>query len=318
MESQEKLDPLLLIPGPLHRSSVNSVVLLVLGERQMDERCLDYLLTEEEEIRFKRDGYFTLDDVLPDDLIDELNPIVDRTDAEYRKEIDAEPHARTNLLDFIGRDKAYVQLIDWYKTFPKVWSLMGWNIQLYHTHQIVTPGEPEGKTFEKDGPGVGFHQDSGRLNIDIETEPRPMISLKVAYVLSDSSEPGRGNFTCIPGSQLWGKFPGEDRKTLPEAGVQVCAKKGSAIFFDRRIWHSGSANYFSDPRRVLFYGYSNRWLRPRDNMTVDQYLADCDPIQQQLLGVSPNGGFGYTSPKPEDVPLKAWIEEHLGEEAITA
>ena len=47
-------------------------------------------------------------------------------------------------------------------------------------------------------------------------------------------------------------------------------------------------------------------------------MARSDPIRRQLLGASPSGGFGYTSPKPEDVPLKAWIEEHLGEKAVAA
>ena len=27
-------------------------------------------------------------------------------------------------------------------------------------------------------------------------------------------------------------------------------------------------------------------------------------------------GFGYTSPSEEDVPLREWIREHVGEEAI--
>ena len=53
---------------------------------------------------------------------------------------------------------------------------------------------------------------------------------------------------------------------------------GRALFFDRRLWHSASANYWDVPRRVLFYGYSYRWLRPRDDMTVDHYLDKCDPI----------------------------------------
>ncbi|MCY3681292.1 MAG: hypothetical protein OXH16_07835 [Gemmatimonadetes bacterium] len=44
-----------------------------------------------------------------------------------------------------------------------------------------------------------------------------------------------------------------------------------------------------------------RWLRPLDR---------CTPIQKQLLGVSYSGGRGYTSPTPEDVPLKTWLEEH--------
>ena len=60
-------------------------------------------------------------------------------------------------------------------------------------------------------------------------------------------------------------------------------------------------------RKVLFYGYSYRWLRPRDNMTVAHYLDRSDPIQQQLLGVSHTGGHGYSSPKAVDVPLHAWL-----------
>ena len=51
-------------------------------------------------------------------------------------------------------------------------------------------------------------------------------------------------------------------------------------------------------------------------MTVDHYLDRCDPIRRQLLGVSNTGGLGYTSPSEEDVPLKAWLEEHLGAEAV--
>ena len=63
-------------------------------------------------------------------------------------------------------------------------------------------------------------------------------------------------------------------------------------------------------------GYSYRWLRPRDDMTVAHYLDDADPVRRQLLGMSPNGGFGYTSPAEEDVPLKTWLTERLGAEAV--
>jgi hypothetical protein len=52
-------------------------------------------------------------------------------------------------------------------------------------------------------------------------------------------------------------------------------------------------------------------------MTVDHFMDRCDPIRQQLLGAS-TGGHGYTSPTDEDVPLKLWLAEHLGEEAVAA
>ena len=284
----------------------------------MDPRAVDYCLTEEERLCFERDGYFIIDDALPEDLVDELIPIVDRVDGEYREEEGIGPDKRSNKLDFMGKDEMFLELADWYKTFPKVWGLMNWNISLYHSHMIVTPPAGSGKSLEKDGPGLGFHQDSGRINTDIETNPRPMISLKVAFFLTDASEPGRGNFTAVPGSQLSNAFPGDSRKEMPEGGIQVCVPKGSAVVFDRRIWHSSSDNYWNEPRRTLFYGYSYRWLRPRDDMTVEHFMEKSDPIRRQLLGASPSGKHGFTSPQPEDVPLKAWIEEHLGEEAVVA
>ena len=51
-------------------------------------------------------------------------------------------------------------------------------------------------------------------------------------------------------------------------------------------------------------------------MTVDHYMQGADPVRRQLLGASPTGGFGFTSPSDEDVPLKAWWAEHAGEAAV--
>ena len=54
-------------------------------------------------------------------------------------------------------------------------------------------------------------------------------------------------------------------------------------------------------------------------MTIGRYLDSVDPIRRQLLGVpGPTGWHGYTSPKDEDVPLKGWIEKHLGKSAVIA
>ena len=51
-------------------------------------------------------------------------------------------------------------------------------------------------------------------------------------------------------------------------------------------------------------------------MTVDS--EGMDPIRQQLYGASVTGGRGYTSPKDDDVPLRTWIRENIGEEAVIA
>lgn len=273
---------------------------------------LEYALSSQERAQFERDGYLIVENALTPEAVEDLLPLVDQIDREERVRHSADLEARMNHYDVIGRDSQLLELVDLPTTFAKVWGLLGWNIQLYHTHLTVNPTAPPGKTLDKNGLELGWHQDSGQINVDLETSPRPRVSLKVGYFLSDTSEAGRGNFYVLPGSHLQDAFPGTDRKGLPAGAIPVCVAPGTAVFFDRRLWHSGSANYWREPRRVLFYGYSYRWLRPRDDMQVAHYLPDCSPIRRQLLGESATGGRGYTSPTEEDVPLKVLIEGHSG------
>ena len=280
----------------------------------MDSAALDHQLTDEESRSFERDGYLIVPDALPADRVAVLNDVVDRLDAERRAEQGLSPSDKIQYFDFIGKDDAFLELLDWPKTFPKVWGILGWHIQLYHSHMIITPPIP---AEERGVPKrLGWHQDSGRLNFDLETTPRPRISLKVGFFLTDTSEVGSGNFHVIPGSHLRNEIElPADGVTEPEGATPVQVPAGTAVLFDRRIWHAGGRNTSDRRRKVLFYGYSYRWLRPRDDMTVGHYMERSDPIRRQLLGAS-KGGYGYTSPSEDEVPLKGWIREQLGEAAL--
>jgi hypothetical protein len=285
-----------------------------LKEDVMNSDCLQYALTEEERQRFEADGFLVIPDVLPEEMIQKLTAVTDRIDAAERAIKGRDPYVSQNIFDFVGKDDAYMELVDWPKTLPKVWGILGWNIQLYHSHLIVTPPLPAGQTPPKKR--LGWHQDSDRLNKDMEVTPQPRISLKVAFFLTDTSQVGCANMYVVPGSQVKNKidFPA-DPLADPAEGIAVCAPRGSAVLFDRRIWHASSPNYLDFARKVLFYGYSYRWIRPRDNMTVDHYAYRSDPIRQQLLGVSHSGNHGYSSPQEIDVPLRAWLRTNVGEAA---
>ena len=283
---------------------------------RMDTACLDHRLTDDERRQFDERGCFIVRDALPTRLVERLVEAADRLDAEYRPLRGLGPTRPLNHLDCIGYDDAFLELLEWPKTIARVIDILGWHIQLYHSHLMITPPLP--LDHESKSRRLHWHQDSGRLNLDLETNPRPRVSLKVGFFLTDTSEPDRGNFHIVPGSHLRNtlEFPRED-EDHPDA-APVLARTGDAVFFDRRLWHSGGRNGSDMTRKVIFFGYSYRWLRPRDDMTVDRYLVDADSIRRQLLGASPTGGFGYTSPSDEDVPLKAWLVEHLGEDAVVA
>ncbi|MDE2890540.1 MAG: phytanoyl-CoA dioxygenase family protein [Gemmatimonadota bacterium] len=280
----------------------------------MDTESLDYRLTSEEKSKFERDGFLMIEDAIPPERVSALNRVVDRVYENYLADNGLGPGERMNLTDFVGLDDEFLALLDWPVTFTRVWGILGWNIQLYHSHLIVTPPDsPEKRAYRG---RLGLHQDSGRLNIELDATPRPRVSLKVAYFLTDTSQPDRGNFHIVPGSHLQNRldFPDDGASDPPEM-TPVLASAGSAVFFDRRLWHAAGINHSDVTRKVLFYGYSYRWLRPRDNMTVAHCMERCDPVQRQLLGES-TGGMGYTSPTDADVPLKGWIREHVGEEAV--
>lgn len=273
----------------------------------MDTSSLQYRLTEEERRTFETTGMLQFDNVLSTEQVAALTA---KTDAIHASKVSAGHDPRKALFypNFIPDDPAFANLVDNAQVLPKVWGILGWNIYLYHAHLIVTPpsGQPrDEKTF-------AWHQDSGRVNVEMESHPRPRLSLKVAYFLSDVGVEGRGNFWVIPGSHL------RDTLERPSNGmgqpVGAVPVLGTAVFFDRRLWHTASPNWSDVTRKVLFYGYGYRWIRTKDDMTVQGLWSQSDPIRRQLLGDGLNAN-GYYSPTDGDVPLRTWLREHSPNEA---
>ena len=277
----------------------------------MDPSCLQFAITEEERKTFEADGLFYVEDALSPAQVENLTAALDRV---HERGLAAGQAADKAMFvpNFIPEDDQFADLVDYERILPKVWGILGWNIFLYHAHLIVTPpaGVPvSDATFS-------WHQDSGRVNLDMETHPRPRLSLKVAYFLSDTSEEGRGNFWVVPGSHFDDAIERPaDGHGQPAGAVPVLAKPGTAVFFDRRLWHTASPNWSDVTRKVLFYGYGYRWIRTKDDMTVEGLWPASDPIRRQLLGAATNANGRY-SPTDEDVPLRGWLREHSPADAL--
>jgi ectoine hydroxylase-related dioxygenase (phytanoyl-CoA dioxygenase family) len=280
------------------------------------QEWLNHTLTEEERLAFDRDGYFLLKNALPPDMLNRVLATIDQMDTDYRAEDGVKENARLNMHGLIGKDDLFMELMDWPQTFAKVFGIMGWNIQLFHTQLVVTPPGGGNKGKKR----LGWHQDNNRMNRDFETpiDTHPRVSMKVAFFLTDTTEVGRANFYIVPGGHLKDKvvFASEDDE-MPEGALAAQVKAGDALFFDRRLWHAASPNMSDHPRKVLFYGYSYRWLRTKSDMDLTYLYDSMNPIRRQLLGYATGAG-GRFAPKDEDVPLREWIEESLGEEAVRA
>ena len=281
----------------------------------MNVDCLQHLLTEDERRKFDSDGYFVVKHALAPDAVATIIETIDSLYGGGSFDASGDPSIanRVDHVGFMHMSPEFVDLIDHPRTFPKVWGILGWNIYSYSNHLVITP--PVAGRYDPDGPTFRFHQDSGRVTLDMpELDVPARLSLKVGFFLSDASEPGSGNIWVVPSSHLARSIEVPAAGVgQPEGALPVRANAGDAILFDRRIWHAATPNYVQSVRRFLVYGYGYRWIRIKGDFDIPEaMLRDADPVRRQLLGYSQSEGHRY-GPAAEDVPLREWLREHQPE-----
>ena len=269
-------------------------------------------VTAEQRARFDRDGYLVIRRALRPDEVAVAREALDRVYGDAARSGRLNPDGSMHLLSAVANCQEVACLTDHPATLPYVWSVLGWNIHVYHSHLDVHPPLRARMPFRFD-----WHQDGGRQNREIETSPRPRLSVKLAYWLSDVSEPARGNLKLVPGSHLVNWIDGPPRRDIewpdPEGAVEVTAEPGDVVFFDRRIWHARSRNYSPHTRKAVFFGYTYRWTAIRDDnapIWASDWSARLNPVQRQLLGgVEAGDGDHAWGHYPDRTPLHEWLRE---------
>jgi ectoine hydroxylase-related dioxygenase (phytanoyl-CoA dioxygenase family) len=179
---------------------------------------------------------------------------------------------------------------------------------VYHSHIDVHPPVIGEQPFRFE-----WHQDGGRQNREVETDPRARLSVKLAYWLSDVSEMGRGNFKVVPGSHVANRIDGPPRRDVPwpdpTGAMEVTASPGDVVLFDRRLWHARSLNRSTITRKAVFFGYTYRWVIGRDDQPTKDHAFS--PVERQLLDllddVDGDHAWGHF---PERVPLYGMLRDH--------
>jgi ectoine hydroxylase-related dioxygenase (phytanoyl-CoA dioxygenase family) len=240
---------------------------------------------------FDRDGFSIVERALAPDELAALTEAVDRTWAELGG-------GTVHELAFLPRDPIFLELLDHPATLPIVTELLGWNIYLYHCHLDIHPPVASAE------PQWRWHQDGGRQNLELES-PRPRLSVKVAYFLTDVAGPENGCLWVIPGSHRRETLARPDNgSVLPPGAEPLLVPAGTAVVFDRRLWHARGDNVSNVTRKALFYAYTYRWIRPRDELRLDPKLLETvTPTRRQLLGAG-TSAIGHWIPTKEDVPLR--------------
>ena len=275
-------------------------------------------MTMQQRARFEQDGFLVIPGALTEPEIAYYTDALDRVYAAEKAAGRLSSEGAMHLLSAVTHCPAAVGLTDHPRAFPLVWSVLGWNVHIYHSHLDVHPPirVPKAYRFE-------WHQDGGRQNRELEGNPRPRMSVKLAYWLSDVSEPGRGNFKVVPGSHTRNWIDGPPRRDVewpePEGAVEVCVRSGDAVFFDRRLWHRRTDNYSAVTRKAMFFGYTPRWVVARDELAAlhsSPVFESLSPVRRQLLGGAGRGIPGQAEGDhcwghyPQTTPLNVFLKQH--------
>jgi len=96
-------------------------------------------LTDRQRDLFERDGYLVVENALDADLVSRLTDAVDRVWTAHRDPPPVAGADPLHLLAFVGRDPAFIELLDHEPILRLVVDLLGRNIFMYHCHLDVHP-----------------------------------------------------------------------------------------------------------------------------------------------------------------------------------
>jgi hypothetical protein len=230
--------------------------------------------------QFHEQGYLVLRNVLPQERVARINQAIDEVLQEEEESLSY------NIYHCVNRHPEVASLIDEPSVLPLLVNLLGYNIQLFISNLTVRRPRREGRA-EKSFGSINWHQDGPSFGFPGINGRQPLMYIRAAYILSDLSEPNRGNTKIIPGSHKIPYFAPNDRDVTKhqEGEVQVCGQPGDVFLFGQNVWHAGAPNFSDIERRLIILGYSYMWLRPNDYIAPSQeLLKNASPVRRQLLG----------------------------------
>ena len=292
------------------------------------------VVDEQQQEKFDTDGFFILPNALTSSHIDELLRVVDRLYTKFKHERKLSSGAPFQMRNIVSVDPIFKSLMIHEKMLSIAVDVFGYNIQLRTSHMDIRPPMKRDHNSVDLGSTKSFfpwHSDQPDFGWPIENGMPPYMEMKIGYYLTDLSDRFSGAICIARGSHKtdpWVKFKGQ-KIIDPDRIVEVNVRPGSALVWRTALYHCVSPNYSKQTRKCLYFGYHPRWMRPSDfDHQHSALLANCSPIELQLLGELGSGQKNYSGddpevfpvsrywrPKPEDIPLKEWAIKKLNTKA---
>lgn len=193
----------------------------------------------------ERDGYLVLDGFMTQSLLSRLRERTDELFAlegpdaggEFRKEPNAD-----RLANLVSKGEVYEEIVILPEILSYVGDVLGPRFKLSSLNARTAP--PQSNSQQP------LHVDGGLL-----PDERGYSVCNTVWMLDDFTAEN-GALRVVPGSHKWGRRPASGEVHPSE--ILVTGKAGTVVVMNAHLWHGGTANRTSAPRRAL-HGFYCRY-----------------------------------------------------------
>ena len=222
--------------------------------------------------KLKRDGFYVVEDVIPEDEVDAVRQAIVAAQARKHAESEAALAATrakghrvgaegvASLRQVINETQIFAPYLASRKMMDVVDALFGPYARVSCTDCVINyPGNERGY-WHADWP-------YNATNASHISSPYPdaLLHLSSIWMLTAFNEKNGGTF-LVPGSHRWldnpaaGRMDDVDQDAPYPTEMQVNGAAGSVLIYDSRLWHAVASNQSDQPRVALIVRYAPWWL----------------------------------------------------------
>jgi len=237
-------------------------------------------VTEVEKINLDQAGYLVLDGLMSADLLESVCQRVEELFAEEGdragSEFKQEPQSR-RLANLVDKGETFRQAIAMPRILERVAHVLGADFKLSSLN--VRSANPHSDWVQP------LHADVGAI-----ADGKGYWVCNTVWMLDDFTTEN-GALRVVPGSHQWRTLPqevlGNPVERHPEE-VLLTGEAGTVVVMNAHMWHGGTANRTSAPRRAL-HAFYTRWDKPQQQyqkkLLRPEVKAQLSPELRRLLAL---------------------------------
>ena len=234
-------------------------------------------MTDADRRRLDEEGCLVLPGLMPPDLLDTLRRRIDDLFAEEGEragwEFKTEPGARC-LANLVDKGRVFEEVILTPEVLERMAHVLGPRFKLSSLN--VRSADPFSPCDQP------LHADSAALAADCG-----YWVCNSVWMLDDFT-PENGATRIIPGSHRWRRLPPPGMYDFHPEQQLVTGRAGTVVIMNAHMWHGGTANHTSSPRRAM-HVYYTRWDKPQQQWQKKwlspEVQAGLTPVARRILAL---------------------------------